>query len=202
MSDKKVLAFVGMPGSGKGTCTTYLSDTYHFPVIHFGNMVYEEVGRRGLDNVADEKMVREDMRAMEGPSVLAKHAARRVEEFFSEGSDVVVLDGLYSWTEYKYLSRKYGFNLILIATAASKEVRHQRILNRIDTHRKYTDVQQIIDREIAEIENLEKGGPIAYADYTIVNNSSKDFLLQDLEILLRQHKILPSGLTLPKQTRA
>src|SRR5438477_13104526 len=59
----KILAFVGMPGAGKGTCTEYISRVYAVPVIHFGNMMYEEVQRRGLDNVKDEKFVREDMRA-------------------------------------------------------------------------------------------------------------------------------------------
>lgn len=190
MDGKKVIAFVGMPGSGKGTCTTYLNEKYRFPVIHFGNMVYEEVQRRGLDNVKDENFVREDMRAMEGPAVLAKHVARRVHEYVRDGAKIVILDGLYSWTEYKYLHREFGDALIMIATTASKEVRHQRILNRNDGHRKYTSVQQIIDREIAEIENIEKGGPIAYADYTILNNSSREFLLQDLELLLRQIGVL------------
>ena len=179
-----------MPGSGKGTCTVHLADKYNFPVIHFGNMVYEEVKRRGMDNVKDEKFVREDMRAMEGPSVLAKHVASKVNTFFESGDRVVVLDGLYSWTEFKFLENKYGTDLILIATAASKQVRYERILKREDDHRKYTDVNQIVSREIAEIENLEKGGPIAYADYTIVNNSNKDFLLQDLDMLLRELKIV------------
>jgi hypothetical protein len=45
-------------------------------------------------------------------------------------------------------------------------------LNRQDSHRKYTSEQQIINREVAEIENLEKGGPIAQADYTIVNEQA------------------------------
>jgi dephospho-CoA kinase len=190
-NQKTVLAFVGMPGSGKGTCTSYLAEKYHFPVIHFGNMVYDEVARRHLDNVKDEKFVRENMRDMEGPAVLAKHAVRKADTLFESGNNVIVLDGLYSWTEYKYLHEQYGDSLLIIATAADKAVRHQRIMNRKDSHRKYTSVQMIIDREIAEIENLEKGGPIAYADYTIVNNSDKQFLLQDLDTLLRRLGILP-----------
>ncbi len=190
MEDKKVIAFVGMPGSGKGTCTDYLAEKYHFPVIHFGTMVYEEVARRGLNNVKDEKFVREDMREMEGPTVLAKHAARKADTLFEAGNRVIILDGIYSWTEYKYLHEKYGNSLIIIATAASKDIRHRRIMERKDSHRKYTSVQQIIDREIAEIENLEKGGPIANADYTLVNNSSKEFLQQDLEVLLRDLHII------------
>jgi dephospho-CoA kinase len=191
MADRTILAFVGMPGSGKGTCTTYLNEKYHFPVIHFGNMVYEEISRRGLNNVADEQFVRLDMRKMEGPAVLAKHAARKADTLFEAGNKVVVFDGLYSWTEYKYLHQQFGDNLILIATAADRKERYRRIIARRDSHRKYDSEQQIMDREISEIENIEKGGPIAYADYTIVNNSDKEFLQQDLDVLLHQLGLIP-----------
>src|SRR4051812_20319641 len=151
MAEKTVLAFVGMPGSGKGTCTTYLNEKYHFPVVHFGNMLYEEIARRGLDNVADEQFVRVDMRKMEGPAVLAKHAARKADTLFEAGNKVIVFDGLYSWTEYKYLHEQYGDGLILIATAADKAERYRRILDRKDSHRKYDSVRQVIDREVSEI---------------------------------------------------
>src|SRR3982751_2162291 len=92
-----LLAFVGMPGSGKGTCTDHLSQTYNLPLIHFGHMVYEEVERRGLDNVADEKFVREDMRQQEGPAVLAKRVATKAQGYIAAGAKAIVLDGLYSW---------------------------------------------------------------------------------------------------------
>lgn len=179
-----------MPGSGKGTCTDYLSHDYGYPLIHFGNMVYEEVARRGLDNIADEKFVREDMRAKEGPTVLAIHAARKAQTYIDDGSQVVVLDGLYSWSEYKYLHLVFGSSLLMIAVTAPRQVRYQRILARQDGHRKYTDVQQIIDREIAEIENLEKGGPIAYADYTLDNSLGIDQLKQDLTKVLQTEQII------------
>ena len=179
----KILAFVGMPGSGKGTCTDYLAATYGWPVVHFGNMVYDEVQRRGLDNVKDEVAVREDMRAKEGAAVLAKHAARRAQEQLEKGAKVVVLDGLYSWSENKYLAQTFGESLIVIAVAAPKKVRYQRVLDRNDSHRHYT-LEQLITREIAEIENIEKGGPIAYADYTLVNETNPKDLTDQLEKLL------------------
>ncbi len=181
---KTVIALVGMPGSGKGTCTDYLHDAYNWPVIHFGNMVYEEVERRNLDNIKDEIFVREDMRTKEGPDVLAKHAARKVDHYFEKGQNTIVLDGLYSWTEYKYLKHKFGDDLLVIATTAPRLSRYERILARKDGHRKYTSVEQIINREVAEIENLEKGGPIAYADYTIVNDTEPDAMLAKLKIIL------------------
>jgi dephospho-CoA kinase len=178
---KKIIAFVGMPGAGKGTCADYLEGRYNWPIVHFGNMVYEEVQRRGLDNVADEKFVRKDMRDKEGLAVLAKHAATRADELLATGNDVVLFDGLYSWSEYKYLSERYHEMLVVIAITAPRALRHERILRRKDGHRKYTNIQQIIDREISEIEDLEKGGPIAIADYTLVNTSSKDDLITQLE---------------------
>ena len=187
---KTVIALVGMPGSGKGTCTDYLHDTYGWPLIHFGNMVYEEVQRRGLDNIKDEIFVREDMRAQEGPDVLAKHVARKVEHYFNEGESVVILDGLYSWTEYKYLVDKFGDELLVIATTAPRRTRYQRILARQDGHRKYTTIEQIVAREVAEIEHLEKGGPIAYADYTIINDGEPEQMLTKLTSILRTNEVI------------
>lgn len=182
-TNQRVIAFVGMPGSGKGTMTTYLNEKYGWPVIHFGNMVYEEVQRRGLDNVKDEVFVREDMRKVEGPAVLAKHVARKAKEYLNKGDNTVVLDGLYSWTEYKYLAEEFKTNFIVIAVAAPKALRHKRVLERKDSHRQYT-LDQLITREVAEIENLEKGGPIAYADYTLVNDGTQEELLEKLEATL------------------
>ena len=189
MNDVKVIAFVGMPGSGKGTCTTYLLEKYGWPVVHFGNMLYEEVQRRGLDNVKDETFVQKDMRDKEGLAVLAKHVLRKARAYFQEGNPIVVLDGLYTWSEYKYLEQELGKNLIVIAIAASKITRRQRVLDRKDNHRSYT-LEQLIKREIGEIENIEKGGPIAYADYTIVNDADPDQLLASLDKTLTEIKFI------------
>lgn len=185
MKNTKIIAFVGMPGVGKGTCTNYLGSEYGYPVIHFGNMVYDEVQRRGLDNTKDENFVRSDMREKEGLAVIAKHAARKADEYLRKGSKLAVFDGLYSWDEYKFLNDKYGDSLVTIAIAAPKGLRRQRVLDRKDSHRSYT-LEQLITREITEIENIDKGGPIAYADYTIVNDGNKQQLLDKLEEIHKQ----------------
>ena len=178
-----------MPGSGKGTCTDHLHNTYNFPVVHFGNMVYEEVKRRGLDNVKDEQFVREDMRIQDGKAVLAKHVARKADDLLVSDNSTVVLDGLYSWSELKYLSEKYGSSITVIAITAPRQERYKRILNRKDSHRKYSSASQIETRDISEIENLEKGGPIAFADYTITNNKSSEHLIASLEEILQELSI-------------
>jgi dephospho-CoA kinase len=152
-------------------------------------MIYDEVQRRGLDNVKDETFVREDMRTKEGKAVLAKHVARKTHEYLDKGEKVVILDGLYSWSEYKHLLSEFGDSLLVIAVTAAKATRHQRVIDRKDSHRQYT-VEQLVEREYAEIENLEKGGPIAYADHTIVNETDVKGLIAQLEATLHKIAIL------------
>jgi len=41
------------------------------------------------------------------------------------------------------------------------------------------------ERDFREIERIEKGGPIAIADYTLVNDDSVDKLLAELDALLQ-----------------
>lgn len=190
MKDFKIIAILGMPGSGKGTCTDYLQEKYNWPVAHFGSMVYEEVQRRGLDNVKDEKLVRNDMRAKEGKAVLAKRVAAKADDFIKKGAGVVLLDGLYSWSENKFLTEKYGDRLITIAIAAPKAERYKRNLARNDAHRKYMSKEQLIARDIDEIEDIEKGGPIAFADYTILNDGEPDKLIEHLETLIQRLDLL------------
>ncbi|MGH7158267.1 MAG: AAA family ATPase [Candidatus Saccharimonadales bacterium] len=183
MNRPKIIALVGMAGSGKGTCTDFISQTYHVPVVHFGNMVYEEVERRGLDIVQHEREVREDMRKKEGRAVLAKRAAEKAQKFLANGEKGVVLDGLYSWTEYKHLRSMFDDDLAVIAVIAPRQLRYERIVNRKDSRRSYTK-EQVEKRDIEEIENLEKGGPIAMADYTITNDATSEEMLANLRTIL------------------
>lgn len=184
MTDKPIiLAFVGMPGSGKGTCVKYVTERHDAPNIYFGGLVYEEVARRGLDIVKDEKAVREDMRAKEGPAVLAIRVAQKAKEYLAKGETRIVLDGVYSWSEDRYLTETFGDQYITIAIAAPRALRHERTLKRKDSHRTYT-LEDIKKRDIAEIENLEKGGPIANANYTILNDGEPQHLFKQLDAVL------------------
>ncbi len=175
MNTPKVVAVVGMTGSGKGTLVDYLTKTLGAQKIYFGGMVYEEVERRGLDIVKDERAVREDMRAKEGPAVLAKRASARAKELLAAGEDLVILDGVYSWSEDTYLRELFGEAYVSVAVVGAKPLRYRRVTARKDAHRHYT-LKTARERDIQEIEGLEKGGPIAYADYFILNDTSlEDF---------------------------
>jgi len=143
-----------------------------FARIRFGDVTDDELRKRGQElNEENERRVRELLREEHGMAVYAKLNLPRIEAALVE-SDVVV-DGLYSWEEYVFLKEHYGENLCLVAVWSSPATRYSRLGGR--RNRPLTP-EEATGRDQVEIENLHKGGPIAVADYIIVNESS----LEDL----------------------
>ncbi len=178
---EKVLVFVGMPGAGKSVCVDYLKSK-GLPFAYFGGIAIDEVKKRGMEvNEASEKLVREDIRAKEGKGAFAARIIKQVEEFFEQNNPYVVVDGLYSWTEYKIFKEIFDDRAIIIAVAAPRHIRHSRLTKRPV---RPLNEQEATARDYAEIENLEKGGPIANADYYLANEDSVETLQADLEKLL------------------
>jgi dephospho-CoA kinase len=69
--------------------------------------------------------------------------------------------------------------LIVLAITTNSSVRYQRLATREFRPLTY---EQARSRDISEIENLEKGGPISIADYYIDNNGS----VEDLQAQFNQ----------------
>lgn len=183
---RKIITLVGMPGAGKSYCVDYLTSK-GFPKVYFGGITIDEVKRRGLEvNETNEKLVREEIRANEGTGAYAERIIPQVEDHFTQGHNFVIADGLYSWTEYKIFKEKWGSDALIIAITAPRKVRHQRLANR--PVRPFTDAE-VTSREYAEIENLEKGGPIANADYTLCNDGTAEALLARLDAILTENDI-------------
>lgn len=181
MNTVKVITLVGMPGAGKSSCVGHL-ENMGWPSVYFGGITVDEVRTRGLEsNEANEKLVREELRATEGPGVMAKRMIAKIDALAAQGHQVIIADGLYSWTEYKIFKEHYGGNVIVIAVATARHLRHERLANR--PVRPLTD-EQVTAREYAEIENIEKGGPIANADYTITNDTTEVELLTQLDAVI------------------
>ena len=88
-------------------------------------------------------------------------------------SSNVVVDGLYSWEEYILLREYYGEQFALVAVWASPATRHGRLTHRAERPLTRDEANS---RDRSEIENINKGGPIAMADFTIVNEASLEEL--------------------------
>jgi len=97
-----------------------------------------------------------------------------------KSSDVVV-DGLYSWEEYILLRECYGEKLSVLAVWASPATRHARLAVRAE---RPLTLEEAASRDREEIENINKGGPIAMADFTIVNEASLGELERETERVL------------------
>lgn len=178
----KLIAIVGMAGSGKSIATDYL-ENQGYTKIYFGGVTYKLMAEQNIERTPDgksEKEFREKLRKEHGPECYAKFLENDIRKATEKGD--VVLDGIYSWYEYKYLIEKFP-NLKLISIVIDKKIRCERISKRVDRPWKYEDV---VYRDITEIENLAKGGPIAYADYYILNNGSLEEYYNRLKEILEQ----------------
>jgi len=172
----KVVAIVGMAGAGKSEVARVFEKN-GFRKVRFGDITEEEMEKRGLvPNEENERYVREQLRKEHGMAAYAKLNLPRIEASL-KSSDVVV-DGLYSWEEYTLLKECYGEKLSTVAVWASPATRHGRLGNRA---KRPLTAEEAASRDKAEIENTNKGGPIAMADFTIVNEASLEELEREAE---------------------
>jgi dephospho-CoA kinase len=163
----KVVSIVGMSGSGKSEVARLLNDK-GFTTVRFGDVTDEEVKKQGVElNEANERQVRELLREKYGMDAYAKLNLTRIDTALKK-SDVVV-DGLYSWEEYAYLKERYRDDFVVVAVWASPKTRYARLSSR---KIRPLAAKEASERDHTEIQNLNKGGPIAMADYTIINESS------------------------------
>lgn len=167
--DCKIIALVGMPGSGKSTAVSYLSEK-GYPRVYFGGIVLDALVDAGLERTAEnERYMREKLRNEEGEDFIAQRIIRQITNLIDAGQRQIVADGLYSWTEYKAMKRAFPGSLEVIALLAPRRVRHHRLANRPE--RPFTAEEAKL-RDWNEIEELEKGGPIAMADYFVINDNN------------------------------
>ena len=164
----RAIALVGMPGAGKTVCAEHLKRLGFF-TLRFGAVVVDEVRRRGWEvNPANERIVREELRAQHGMAAMARISLPKLRAALSRHGSVVI-DGLYSFSEYKLLVDQLGAPLVLIAITAPRHLRYQRLSTRAE---RPLTAREAGERDIQEIEKLEKGGPIAIADYTLINDDT------------------------------
>ena len=191
MAKKIVIAMVGMPGAGKSVSCGYFNKQ-GFPVLRFGDQTDIGLKEQGLPlTEKNERKYREGIRKELGMAAMAIKIEPRINKVFKD-SDVVILDGLYSWEEYTYLEKKFN-NLFLICIYARPDIRYQRIGKRPIRPLTKTEARS---RDIAEIENLNKGGPIAITDFLIKNNKQTNKLFTKLDDTLALIKDLAEWLRL------
>lgn len=185
MNDVKIIAVVGMSGSGKSVVVDYLTKK-GYPKVYFGGMIYKEMEKRGIVRTEDgesEKKFREEIRVKEGKDWVVNQAIAETKDLINAGQKRIILDGVYSWTEYKILKHEFPTCLTFIAIVVDKHLRYDRVAKRPG---RAFDGAAIRERDRSEIENLEKGGPIVAADYYILNNGTIADVEHDVDRILKE----------------
>lgn len=176
----RALALVGMPGAGKTLCAKHLESQGYYQ-FRFGSIIVNEVERRGWTITPEnERIVREEIRAHEGIAAIAQRALPHLQTALLQHQSIII-DGLYGFSEYKLLHADLGTKMVVVAITSPRWLRYHRLTTRQE--RPLTPEEAEL-RDYQEIEKLEKGGPIAIADYTLVNDSEPQALLAALDALV------------------
>lgn len=125
----RVVAIAGMPGSGKGEVAAVLA-ARGIPILSMGDMVREEVRRRGLaeaPHVFGE--VAADLRASHGEEVLAVRLCDAVDQAL-EAAPLVIIEGMRGTAEHAIFSARWNDRFGSLGVLAGAELRFQRILRR------------------------------------------------------------------------
>lgn len=173
--ETKLVCVCGLTGAGKSVVSDWLVNQ-GFQFLRFGQITLDLVKERGLAPTEEnERPIREEVRKKHGMGAYAILNLPKIGKLLETGN--VVGDGLYSWSEYKVLKERYQGRLVIIAVYAPPETRYERLaarkLDAADTkmRNRPATLEQAKSRDYAEIENIEKAGPISMADYTILNTS-------------------------------
>jgi len=176
----KIIAVIGMCGSGKSEAVKFF-EQHGYKKVYFGGVVMEEMKRLGLEvNEANERMTRENLRKEFGMGAMAVKSLDKIEAFYKEAN--VVIESLYSWDEFKIVKEKFGESFNLLTVYTTKALRYERLAKRL--FRPLTE-DEARTRDYSEIEKLDKGGPIAFTDYLVINDGKLDGLNQKLNKYLQ-----------------
>ncbi len=179
----KLIAFVGLSGTGRSAATAYLGNQA-IPKVSFAEIIQRELDAENLTpTVENERFVRENLRLSPSGDIVANEVIDQINGLMSGGQHKIAIDGLGSWDTYKRLRHEFSGNMIVIALVARRHIRHRRMAERQPVPLTASQTDQ---RDYDMIETMNKGGVIAMADYFITDNGSVEQLYTQIDKLLEE----------------
>ena len=177
-----IIGLTGPIAAGKDTVAKYLVEMLGYRVVSLGEIVKEEVERRGLPLKREYfQLVGNELRQKHHAGILAELALKKLN------SKNGIINGIRNPFEVEYLRKELGKDFLLIAVDAPRELRFKRILERgrsVDP-KTFEEFVKQDEKELGRGEG-EKGFGIKrcmeMADVTIVNDST----LEELEKKVRE----------------
>lgn len=176
----KLIAFVGMPASGKSEAAG-IAKLLGVPVVNMGDIVRKETASRGLpmtdNNIGGTGTA---LRKEEGMDAVAKRCVPGIRSLVSP---VVVVDGIRNIEEINYFKKEFGRDFKLIAIHTPFGLRFERVKKRLRSDDMST-MEELKRRDEREKSwGLEKA--IRIADIAIDNTGSIEDFRKQVEELLR-----------------
>ena len=168
----KIVAFTGMPASGKSEAVQIAKDK-GIPVIRMGDLVWEETRRQGKPlNDKNVGSVASALRKEQGMDVWAKRTVEKIRSL--KNASLFVIDGVRNMEEIEFFKKELGLDFLVVAIDAPDELRRKRAVarGRTDDSKDLKDLEERDKREIHW--GLQK--VIADADIIIENNGSLEGL--------------------------
>ena len=165
----KIIAFTGMPFSGKSEAVQVAKDK-GIPVVRMGDMVWEETRKQGKE-LTDKNVgaVASMMREKQGNDIWARRTGEAMKKLLSN-TECVVVDGIRNIEEITWFKKNLGADFHLVAVEASDQIREKRALQRGRQDDSAT-LAGFKERDKREL-HWGLGGVIASADVVIPNDGS------------------------------
>lgn len=183
----KIIAFVGMPASGKSEASNVAREM-GIPVVTMGDVIRKEVERRGADP-ADGGRIANELREQEGMDAIAKRCMVLIEEKMKETPcDIFVIDGVRGIAEVDYFKEHLGAGFVLVSIAIDSPIEER--FDRIVSRRREDDmdnIEQLKERDTREI-GWGMGEAIAASDRIIENTSTLDIYRDRIRELFEEMK--------------
>ncbi len=177
----RVIGITGMPGSGKSEAMKVARDR-GYPVVRMGDLIWEEVERRGLPRNSEHVgQVANQLRDEEGRDVWSRRTVERVGRV-AAGAPVVLIDGIRNLEEVETFRRELGDDFLLVAIHTDQHHRFDRMLRRARADDSL-DASGLGARDQREL-GWGIARTIALADEMVVNDASLDIFYQRISDLL------------------
>ncbi|MDA0524093.1 dephospho-CoA kinase [Methanococcoides alaskense] len=177
----KIIAFVGMPASGKSVASEVIVDS-NVDVVNMGNVIREEVKKRGLEpNDSNTGGVANDLRAKEGMDAVAKRCVPMIEAL---GKELVVVDGVRGIAEVVFFKEHFGEDFTLVFIDAPLELRFERVTSRGRSD-DMTDIEALKQRDEREL-GWGLAEAIKVANVTVDNIGTIEEFKEKINTILEQ----------------
>lgn len=175
----KVIAFTGLPCSGKDVACEYIAKKRDYTFLSCGDVIRECAKARGVE-VPTRRQLQEisyELRKSDGETWLLK----RLLGDLQDGNYIVTgIRGLY---EVKFLKENFGHNSMLVGLLACEATRFGRCLSR----GRPGDATTLAAFRKADETDIELGGgdSTVLSDHFIINEGTLDEFHRDIDKVLQ-----------------